>query len=444
MDKMNSKTIASVICALAVSIGVQAQVNAADSVFNSSRASRLSVGGYGEVAYSRNFYSDHVSRYSQPEEHKDDPSHGRFDLPHVVIYLGYDFGKGWSLGSEIEFEHGGAGLAYEKEDEEGGEWEQEVEKGGEVELEQFWLQKSFSRQFNVRVGHIVVPVGLNNSRHEPLNFFTVYRPEGEHTILPSTWHDTGISLWGRVGDFRYEVELVAGLDAFKFSRDNWVKSGAGSAFEYKVANKYGFAARLDNHTIPGLRIGLSGYYGRSMHNTYPHDMEGKNVNGEKKAYDNVKGNVAIGSIDFTFKRFNWIVRGQADYGYVGDAATINNIKRTRAKVSNSPYSSMPVGKNAVAIGVEAGYDIFSQFAKLREKEQKLYLFGRYDYYDSYIPSKEQQAYDFTRKNVVAFGVNYYPIPQIAVKAEYSHRMLKSQYNNEPSINIGIAYEGFFL
>ena len=135
MDKMKSKTIASVICALAVSIGAQAQVNAADSVFNSSRASRLSVGGYGEVAYSRNFYSDHVSRYSQPEEHKDDPSHGRFDLPHVVVYLGYDFGKGWSLGSEIEFEHGGAGLAYEKEDEEGGEWEQEVEKGGEVELE---------------------------------------------------------------------------------------------------------------------------------------------------------------------------------------------------------------------------------------------------------------------------------------------------------------------
>ena len=37
------------------------------------------------------------------------------------------------MGSEIEFEHGGVGMAYEKEDEEGGEWEQEVEKGGEVE-----------------------------------------------------------------------------------------------------------------------------------------------------------------------------------------------------------------------------------------------------------------------------------------------------------------------
>ena len=82
--------------------------------------SRLSVGGYGEAVFSRNFYSDHVSRYSQPEEHKDDPSHGRFDIPHAVIYLGYDFGKGWTLGTEIEFEHGGTGIAYEKEDEEGG------------------------------------------------------------------------------------------------------------------------------------------------------------------------------------------------------------------------------------------------------------------------------------------------------------------------------------
>ena len=33
--------------------------------------------------------------------------------------------------------------------------------------------------------------------------------------------------------------------------------------------------------------------------------------------------------------------------------------------------------------------------------------------------------------------------EIVVKAEYSHRFLDSQYNNEPSINIGIAYAGLF-
>ena len=164
-----------------------AQVNALESVMEHSSGKRLSVGGYGEVAMSRNFYSDNIYRYSKASQYKDDPSHGRFDIPHAVVYLGYDFGKGWTMGTEIEFEHTGTGSAVEQEFEEAGEWEQEVEKGGEVELEQFWIQKSFSKQFNLRVGHIVVPVGLNNSRHEPLNFFTVYRPEGENTILPSTW-----------------------------------------------------------------------------------------------------------------------------------------------------------------------------------------------------------------------------------------------------------------
>ncbi len=51
---------------------------------------RLTVGGYGEVALTRNFYSDNVYRYSHPGDYKDDKGHGRFDIPHAVIYLGYD------------------------------------------------------------------------------------------------------------------------------------------------------------------------------------------------------------------------------------------------------------------------------------------------------------------------------------------------------------------
>ena len=70
-------------------------------------AQRLTIGGYGEAAYSRNFFSDNVYRYSRPAEYADDPSHGRFYIPHAVIYLGYDFGKGWSMQTEIEFEHTG-------------------------------------------------------------------------------------------------------------------------------------------------------------------------------------------------------------------------------------------------------------------------------------------------------------------------------------------------
>lgn len=443
---MKITTVLSIIGAAACILTpdcAKAQYSAADSVQNHVKGNRLSIGGYGEAAYTRNFYSDNVYRYTDPKSYKNDPSHGRFDIPHAVIYISYDFGKGWTMSSEIEFEHTGSGGAIEKEYSEGGEWEQEVEKGGEVELEQFWIQKSFGSFLNVRAGHIVVPVGLTNAHHEPLNYFTVYRPEGEATILPCTWHDTGISIWGRLGDFRYEVQMLAGLDAFMFDRENWIQGGAGSPFEFKVANKYGFAARIDNYTLPGLRVGLSGYYGQAMHNSYPHEFEGEDANGNKKTYDGTKGRVAIGAIDFTFNRYNWIVRGNADYGYLSNASTISKIKRNLTS-NNAPYKKTPVGKNAVAVGIEAGYDVFSQIGKLREDNQKLYLFGRYEYYNSYIPAKDQAKYEYTGKNRMAFGVNYYPIPQIAVKAEYSKRFFKSQYNNEPSVSLGVAYQGFFL
>lgn len=442
---MKSTLISSVLCATACfsALTVNAQTSAYDSVQTHAKGNRLSIGGYGEAAYSRNFYSDNVYRYTNPNNYKNDPSHGRFDIPHAVIYISYDFGKGWTMSSEIEFEHTGTGEAIEKEYSEGGEWEQETEKGGEVEIEQFWIQKSFGSFLNIRAGHIVVPVGLTNAYHEPLNYFTVYRPEGEATILPCTWHDTGISLWGRTGDFRYELQMVAGLDAFMFDRENWIQNGAGSPYEFKVANKYGFAARVDNYTVPGLRIALSGYYGQAMHNSFPNEFEGKDADGNKKTYDAIKGKVAIGAIDFTFNRYNWIVRGNAGYGYVGNAATISKIKRNLTS-NNAPYKKTPVGKNAVATGIEAGYDIFSQIGKLRDENQKLYLFGRYEYYNSYIPAKEQAKYEYTKKHRMAVGANYYPVPQIAVKAEYSKRFLDSKYNNEPSVSLGIAYQGFFL
>lgn len=419
---------------LAVCATGHAQENA-DSTKLARFASRLTVGGYGEVAYSRNFFSDHVSRYSQPEEHRNDPSHGRFDIPHAVIYLGYDFGKGWSFGTEIEFEHGGAGIAYEKEDEEGGEWEQETEHGGEVALEQFWLQKSFARWANIRAGHIIVPVGLNNAHHEPLNFFTVYRPEGENTILPSTWHQTGLSFWGRYKDFRYEAQLIAGLNADNFTNTGWINRGPASPLEFDVANKYGTALRIDNYSVPGLRIGLSGYYGHSIGNTYPND-----ANGAGATY---KGQVAIGALDFTYNAHNWIVRGQADYGYLGDAAQLKYMYNRLS--SKSPYKhSAFVSSHAYAVGIEAGYDIFSQIHSLRQRSQRMFLFGRFETYNPYASNTNGVSYDYTAVKRMAVGFNYHPIRQIVIKGEYSKRFLKSIYNDEPSVNIGIAYEGFFL
>ena len=204
--------------------------------------------------------------------------------------------------------------------------------------------------------------------------------------------------------------------------------------EFDVANKYGVSLRVDNYTIPGLRIGLSGYYGYSIGNSYP-----LNANGVDAEY---KGQVLIGAIDFTYNNYNWIVRGQADYGYLGDADQLKYVyNRLNSK---SPYKhSAFVSKNAYAIGIEAGYNVFSQIESLHKKGQKMYVFGRYEQYNPYASKTKGVDYGYTEVKRMAVGVNYYPIKQIVVKAEYSNRFLKKLYNNEPSINIGIAYEGWF-
>ena len=393
---------------------------------------RLTIGGYGEATASRMFYSNNYKRYTSADLYKNDKGFGQFDLPHMVIYLGYDFGKGWSLGSEIEFEHGGTESAVEIEEEETGEYESEVERGGEVALEQFWLQKSFSPALNLRMGHMVVPVGGTNNSHMPTEFFTVFRPEGENTILPCTWHETGVSLWGRAGQWRYEAMLIAGLDADRFGNKGWIHDGAGSPYEFKMATAYAGAMRIDNYSIKGLRLSVSGYLGNSANNTL-------NATGK---YKGLHGTVAIGAFDFLYNDHNIIARGNFDYGHLSNSLEISMANMSTRSDSPSPKTN--IGETAIALGIEAGYDIFSHIASMRAREQRFYIFGRYDYYDSMYKTVKNMTDEkmWSRQKVTA-GVNYYPIPEIAIKGEYSYRILSSQYNNEPTISLGICYSGWF-
>lgn len=399
--------------------------------------SRLSVGGYGEAVMSRNFYSQHFNRYRDPLTYKDDKSHGRFDLPHVTLNLGYDFGRGWTMGMEIEFEHGGTESAVEIDADESGEYEAETEKGGEVALEQFWINKSFSDgRFNVKAGELIIPVGEINQHHLPNEFFSVYRSEGEAKLLPNTWHQVGLSLWGSLPQWRYEAIFTSGLDAERFGHDCFVHYGATSPYEYKLANVYAGAARIDNYSVKGLRLSLSGYYGYTFRNT------------ERKAgasYDDCHGALAIGSFGFELNRWNLIVRGNATYANLSDAERITafcNAYPKHTQQDGSPSKHSPIGSSAYSFGGEAGYDVFSFFDALRQK-QKLYVFGRYEDYNTYATGNKKVAYTYDHVKRMSFGINYKPIPQIIVKAEWAKRYLDSAYNDEPSISLGVMFVGWF-
>jgi hypothetical protein len=410
------------------------QTAAADSAVAATvqaKPGRFQLGAYGEAVAQRMFYSDNVARYGYPQRYAND-SHGRVDLPHVVLYFAYDLGRGWKVSSEFEYEHGGNGGAYEIEYTEAGEYETELEKGGEVAIEQFWVEKSWTPAANLRLGHIVVPVGMTNQYHFPTEFFSVLRPEEEATILPCTWHETGISFWGRTKQWRYEIQGLAGLDAERFNDANWIHGGSTSPYEFKIANRYAGAFRADNYSVRGLCVGVSGYFGFSAKNTL-----------KPERYRDINGSVTVGALDAIYDDRHILARANLIYGHLGDSYTISRTNRNMPSASPSPRTD--VASDVLSWYVEAGYDLLHLFPQRAYRGNKLYLYGHYGFYDSmYRTVKNIQPKEWCEKRILSAGLNYFPVSGLVIKAEYRLRQMKAPYNNEPSFSLGVGYAGLFI
>lgn len=384
-------------------------------------------GGYGEMAAS---YLDYgVNRFTPTGSVKE--NRGTISIPRFILALDYKFSSTWILGAEIEFEYGGTGVAREIDwVKEGGEYEMEVEKGGEVALEQFHITKLIHRSFNVRAGHVIVPVGLTNAFHEPINFFGVYRPEGETTILPSTWHENGISFFGEVGKFDYEVMMVAGLDPLGFGKTQWVASGQQKMYEVSSFTSPAFAGRVNFYGIKGLRLGISGYYNQAAKNA-----------ARSNRTAGLKNTINIISVDAQYRSRNLTARASFVYGTLGESEALSKINRQLS--SSSGYPRTDIASTAMSYGGEIGYNVGSFFA---DGKYRIYPFARYEYYN---PMEKTQGSVLADKRVqtdiLTIGANYYALPNLVVKGEYSHRRIgKGDYNNENSISIGLAYIGWFL
>ncbi len=226
--------------------------------------------------------------------------------------------------------------------------------------------------------------------------------------------------------------IIAGLDADRFNNKDWIRGGTGSPYEFKMSTGYAGALRVDNHSIKNLRLSLSGYMGNSARNT---------LNGTGK-YDALKGTVLIGAFDFLYSGKHVVARGNFDYGYLSDAMAISNANKTNRK--DSPSHKNNVGECAMAAGMEVGYDLFSSIAKMRNSGQRFFIFGRYDFYDSMykVTGTMSDEPQWERRKITA-GINYYPIKEVVLKAEYNTRIFKPQFNNEPTFSLGIAYYGLF-
>lgn len=404
---------------------------------------RFRFGGYGEMV--ANFMDYGTNRFSGTSYGNSRENRNSISIPRFVLALDYKFTSKWILGAEIEFEAGGVGIETEIENSENGEYETEMEKGGEVALEQFHITRLIHPAFNVRAGHMIVPVGLTNAHHEPINFFGTSRPEGETTIIPSTWHETGLSVFGTFGKryalFDYQAMVVTGLNPDGFGRDNWVSDGKQGLFETDNFSSPAYVARLDYRGVPGLRVGASLYYCSDVTSnadkTYKYSAVGKS-------------SLFIYSLDAQYKNRYVTARANLIHGNLENAAGISSVNLS----NNSNYHSgamRKTAKEALCYGVEAGVNM-AAILKSMPKFPVIYPYARYEYYNPQESGEKSQSMD-ARCQVSKWtaGLNWYALPNLVIKADYTTRQIgtkkvfgTTKYNSENEFAIGIAYVGWFV
>ncbi len=202
---------------------------AASKVYRTERG--LSIGGYGELLY-QNF----------DDERDDGAPSGKtdtFDLLRGVVYFGYKFDDRWLLNTEVEYEHAGS----------------------EVSVEFAYVDFLWRPQAGFRAGLLLVPMGFLNELHEPTVFLGAMRPDIENVILPTTWRENGLGLFGDLGPFTYRTYIVNGFRGAGFTAGG-LRGGRQKGNQAK-AEDFAWVGRLDFTGMPGLLAGGSAYVGDS-------------------------------------------------------------------------------------------------------------------------------------------------------------------------------------
>ena len=411
---------------------MQAQQNG-DSIADYQSFSKYRVGGYGEMVAAFKDYG--TNRFYGGSDGTRKTNRNTISIPRFVLAGDYKFNSKWILGVEIEFESGGTGNAVEIENTENGEYETEIEKGGEVALEQFHITRLITPAFNVRAGHFVLPIGQNNAHHEPLNFFGTVRPEGETSIIPNTWHETGLEFFGQFGkgyaSFTYQAMIVSGLNANGFDRNNWAKGAKQGYFEQDNFTSPAYVASLNYKGVPGLRLGLSYYFCKNV---------GSNADKESQYTSEIP--VRIYNVEAQYKN-KW-VEARANW-LMGSVTNSTLLSSKNGKQSNaSPYSRLtPVAHEALAYGGELGIKMRGLINDVRCPN--IIPFCRYEYYNPQEDVEGMYVADKRLKTSMwVAGVNWRVLPNLVVKADYTTRSIGSgKYNSENEFAVGLAWAGWF-
>ncbi len=288
-------------------------------------------------------------------------------------------------------------------------------KSGEIELEQAYLDFLTGKHLNYRAGILLTPLGIINQYHEPPTFNGVERPFVDTVIIPTTWSESGVGVFGNLSHgFSYQLNVMGGLKAEKFSAKKGIRGGRQKAFKTNVED-LALVGRLDYKGVPGLALGASYYRGDSAQDL----LIDSGVR------------VDILEADFKYSIANLDLRGELAQVRIGDAARLNTVL---GKTS---------GKDAIASDlfgwyVEGAYHFLPLIQV--ETSQDVALFLRYEDYDTQkeMPSgfTANPAYD---RKAWTVGLTYRPIDNLAIKMDYQDLSNKAGTAGD-LINLGIGWQ----
>jgi hypothetical protein len=352
----------------------------------------VSLGGYGEVLY-ENFAGSRED--DEPSGETD-----RFDALRAILYAGYKFSDKILFNSELEFEHGS------------------TEDGGSVSIEFAYLDYRISPTFGVRAGLLLPPMGFINELHEPPTFLGARRPETERFIIPSTWRENGIGVFGDVGEVSYRAYLVNGFDATGFNAEEGLREGRQSGAE-AAAQNFGAVGRVDYQGVLGLTVGTAAYLGNSGQGAVLPTDPTRTLSARTFIWD-LHGEYRVRGFD---------LRGLLALASLDDAAEINEL--------NGLTGAGSVGERMLGLYLQGGYDVL----RGSRSGHQLLPYIRYEQLNTQDEVPEGFAADPANdRRFVTVGAMWKPVPNVSLKADY--QIVSNEANsgvNQLNVNLGYLF-----
>jgi hypothetical protein len=349
---------------------------------------RFTLGGYGEMHL--NFGEGRT-----PDQ---------FDIHRLVAYVGYTFADWIRFHSEVELEH--AFVSSESD--------------GELSIEQGYVDFLLSDPVNIRLGRVLVPIGIVNKKHEPPTFYGVERPSFDRVIVPTTWFGDGLGIFGSLSpSLKYELYGLGGLDGSQFSAVNGIRDGRikerPSLHEPAVTGRldwFPFARRAAAYG-QAARLGASAYYGGVD-------------NGNRGANPGIDGAVRIVSADFEYTVSAFDFRGVAAHERIQGAREIGN----------------GTAEEVFGWYLEGGWRFWpASWKKGKLARSDAAVFARYEEFDTQHRMPEGVAKNPAGDRTEwTFGLNFYLTPTLVAKADYQIRDDASGRELDDLINFGLGWQ----